>query len=270
MRGLVFCAFVANLACLAIVATAQAQSTDDADAQLRIRQAANAVSTATREVDSLTQALDAERGRIVRTNEERELNQAVIADLGSKLAAARARLIERQAALKATQEARARQAPAPSTLPPTRPAAGAPAPNPQRTSPTPAVISGGTGPWALMRRMGLTGTWSLRCDRQPSAATPHWPWLTYYADAAGVAHVKRDIGSNAPQIGTILEAQQLAPKVIQLRYHQLGSTIEHAFAMMGRHYRTWRLTEPNGYVSIESGRRTIDGIEPLLVDKCVD
>jgi hypothetical protein len=109
-------AWMATLAVFGILAPsmapppAQAQFTaaafDDVEAQLRVRQAANAAGTATREVDELRKALDVERKRVLSTAEERDLNRELIASLEKNLHEAEARQRERDAALKEAQEAR--------------------------------------------------------------------------------------------------------------------------------------------------------------------
>ncbi len=81
---------------------------DDAEAQLRIRQAASAVSAAAGEVDELRKALEAERKRTLLTSEERDLNRETIATLEKNLHAAEARQRDRDAALREAQEARRR------------------------------------------------------------------------------------------------------------------------------------------------------------------
>jgi peptidoglycan hydrolase-like protein with peptidoglycan-binding domain len=88
--------------------TAAIASFDDSEAQLRLRQAANVVGTATREVEELRKGLEAERKRVVMTNEERELNQETIKKLEKNLKNAEARLKEAEAALNAVQEERRR------------------------------------------------------------------------------------------------------------------------------------------------------------------
>jgi hypothetical protein len=87
-------------------ARAQAAVFDDVEAQLHIRQAVNAAATAALEVDDLRKALEAERKRVVLTNEERDLNRETIKTLEVKLREAEARQRERDAALKQAQEAR--------------------------------------------------------------------------------------------------------------------------------------------------------------------
>lgn len=87
-------------------AWAQAAAFDDVEAQLRVRQAVNAVGAAALEVDELRKALEAERKRAVLTSEERDLNRETIAVLEAKLRDAETRQRERDAALKQAQEAR--------------------------------------------------------------------------------------------------------------------------------------------------------------------
>ncbi|MCX7362771.1 MAG: tetratricopeptide repeat protein [Alphaproteobacteria bacterium] len=81
---------------------------DDAEAQLRIRQAATAASAAARESDTLRKALEAERKRVVQTDGERDLNQAAIRALEKDLQAAEARQREQEATLTAAQDSRTR------------------------------------------------------------------------------------------------------------------------------------------------------------------
>ena len=81
---------------------------DDAEAQLRVRQAANAAIASAREVDDLRKGLDVERKRAAQTSEERDLNRETIARLEGVLRDAEARQRDRETALKAAQDARAR------------------------------------------------------------------------------------------------------------------------------------------------------------------
>lgn len=92
---------------------------DDTEAQLRIRQAATAASTAAREADTLRKALEAERNRVVQTDGERDLNQATIRTLEKDLQAAEAKQRDQEAALKAAQDARTQGL---ATRPPSGPA----------------------------------------------------------------------------------------------------------------------------------------------------
>ncbi|MCX7366117.1 MAG: hypothetical protein NTV97_30470 [Alphaproteobacteria bacterium] len=81
---------------------------DDVEAQLRVRQAANAVSTSAREVAELRNSLEAEGKRVVQTSEERDLNRETIKALEKKLREAEANQRDREAALEEAQEARNR------------------------------------------------------------------------------------------------------------------------------------------------------------------
>lgn len=92
--------------CPPAVAQTTAAPFDDAEAQLRIRQAATAASAAAREADTLRKALEAERQRVVQTDGERDLNQSAIRALEKDLQAAEAKQREQEAALKAAQDAR--------------------------------------------------------------------------------------------------------------------------------------------------------------------
>ena len=81
---------------------------DDTEAQLRVRQAANAATAAAREIEALRRALETERARVVQTDGERDLNQTTIRTLERDLKSAEARQREHDASLKAAQEARNR------------------------------------------------------------------------------------------------------------------------------------------------------------------
>lgn len=81
---------------------------DDADAQLLVRQAANAAAEMVRKVEALRKALEAERQRVVQTDSERDLNQAATNALEQELQSAEVRQREQNAALKAAQDARER------------------------------------------------------------------------------------------------------------------------------------------------------------------
>ena len=93
-------------------AQASAAPFDDAEAQLRIRQASLAASAAAREVDSLRKELEVERRRVVQTESERDLNQAILKGLEKDLRVAEATQQDADTALKAAQAARARGLPA--------------------------------------------------------------------------------------------------------------------------------------------------------------
>ncbi|HTR85207.1 MAG TPA: peptidoglycan-binding protein [Reyranella sp.] len=130
---------------------AQAQSFDDAEAQLRIRQASTAVTESQHEVDDLRKALKAEQDRVLKSKSDIELNAETIKTLEKNLKAAEAKLQERSTALAAAQEERrkglaalneeekkkqealAKQAPPP---PPAPPPVAAP---PQPTEPEPVM-----------------------------------------------------------------------------------------------------------------------------------
>ena len=93
----------------AALSPAWAQSTfDDADAQLRVRQAATLASEAARKVDALRKQLETERQRVVATDGERDLNRATIKALEQELQSAEAKQREQDAALRAAQDARTR------------------------------------------------------------------------------------------------------------------------------------------------------------------
>jgi hypothetical protein len=117
---------------------------DDAEAQLRVRQAATAAGDATRDVDELRKALGVERNRVVQSGEERDLNQEMIRTLEDKLREAEAKQRDRDATLKQAQQARSQglaaeaqrqklddaQRKPPETLPPSKNSALTPAPSP--------------------------------------------------------------------------------------------------------------------------------------------
>ena len=105
LRGLL----LVLLACISAASPAWTQAAfDDAEAQLRVRQAAAAASATAGKVKALRKALQAERQRVVATEDERELNRATIKVLEQELQAAEARQREHEAALKAAQDTRAR------------------------------------------------------------------------------------------------------------------------------------------------------------------
>lgn len=81
---------------------------DDADAQLRVRQAATAASEAARKVEAARKGLEAERQRVVATDGERELNRATINVLEQELQRAETKQREQDTALRAAQDARVR------------------------------------------------------------------------------------------------------------------------------------------------------------------
>lgn len=87
-------------------AWSQTAAFDDAEAQLRVRQAANAASAAARKVEALRKELHVERQRVVQTDSEREINQTAIKTLGQELRSAEAKQGEQDGTLKAAQEAR--------------------------------------------------------------------------------------------------------------------------------------------------------------------
>ena len=97
------------LVCTAAVSPVWAQAAfDDADAQLRVRQAATAASEAARKVEALRKQLEAERQRVVATDGERDLNRATIKALEQELPSAEAKQREQEGALRAAQDARAK------------------------------------------------------------------------------------------------------------------------------------------------------------------
>ena len=126
---------------------AQAAATpfDDAEAQLRLRQASTAASAAAREVDGLRKELEVERRRVVQTESERELNQAVLKGLEKDLKAAEARQRETDAALKAAQDERARGLAAAGRQPEAAPPPAAP-PQTATVPPPPATPPPTSGP----------------------------------------------------------------------------------------------------------------------------
>ena len=89
-------------------AWAQTADFDDAEAQLKVRQAASAASAGARRVDALRAELVSERQRVVQTDGERDLNQIAVQTLEQELRTAEARQRELDAALKAAQDARTR------------------------------------------------------------------------------------------------------------------------------------------------------------------
>lgn len=165
---------------------------DDADAQLRVRQASTAAAEAAAAVDRLRKALAAERGKVLGSDAERDLNRETIAGLEKNLRDAETRQRDTDKALKDAQEARNRglageaerrkleaarpatpapQAtttaapPAPSPAPaPPRPAAAAPAPLPP-LAPLPPNTAG----WIADARTGCR-IWSA----VPEGGTVSW------------------------------------------------------------------------------------------------
>ena len=84
------------------------QPFDDAEAQLRIRQAASTAAAASAKVEELRKAIDVERNRTLQTNEERDLSRETISGLEKSLREAEASQRDRAAALKEAQDARSR------------------------------------------------------------------------------------------------------------------------------------------------------------------
>ena len=132
-RTLRLCGLLAAMAIVCPTAWAQtgAAAFDDAEAQLRIRQAATALSAAAREVETLHKALEVERQRVVQTDGERDLNQSTIRALEKDLQAAEARQREQEATLKEAQDARTRGLALRPQVPTTTPVATTPAAPPQ-------------------------------------------------------------------------------------------------------------------------------------------
>ena len=87
-------------------AWAQTPAFDDTEAQLRVRQTANAASATARKVEALRKELDVERQRVVQSDSERELNQAALRTLAQEVRSAETKQAEQDAALKAAQAAR--------------------------------------------------------------------------------------------------------------------------------------------------------------------
>lgn len=81
---------------------------DDAEAQLRVRQASNAAYETARKVEALRKALEAERQRVIQNEGDRDLNQATIVAIEQELRGTEARQREQDVALKAAREVRAR------------------------------------------------------------------------------------------------------------------------------------------------------------------
>lgn len=135
-------------------AQSAAAAFDDADAQLRLRQASTAAAEAAAAVDRLRQALASERGKVVASDAERDLNRDTIANLEKSLRAAESRQRDTEKALKEAQEARSRglageaerrklEAARPATPPPAAPAPAPPppsAPRLQAAVPAPAPL----------------------------------------------------------------------------------------------------------------------------------
>lgn len=101
-------AALCGLALAAQPARAQTAPFDDAEAQLKVRQAVNAVTAVTKEIEELRTGLDAERKRTVTSDPERDINRSMIDTLQRRLKEAEDRLKERETALAAAQDARRR------------------------------------------------------------------------------------------------------------------------------------------------------------------
>ena len=184
-----------TLAAPMTLAQSAAAAFDDADAQLRVRQAATAAAEAAAAADRLRTALAAERGKVVTSDAERDLNRETIASLEKNLRDAGTRQRETDKVLKEAQEARSRglageaerrkleaarpatPAPAASTPPPAPPPPTPPRP-PQATTTAPAPpplvpLAPNTPGWVADARTGCrnwttvpeggTVTWSGPC-----------------------------------------------------------------------------------------------------------
>jgi hypothetical protein len=109
MKGISWLLAAVLVAAVSLPAAAQqvaGAAYDDMEAQLRVRQALYAASTAAREVEELRKALQSEHQRVLLTDEERDLNRETIAALEKNLRAAEAKLGAREAALKEAQDVR--------------------------------------------------------------------------------------------------------------------------------------------------------------------
>ncbi|MFI5002702.1 MAG: hypothetical protein ACHQK9_22680 [Reyranellales bacterium] len=144
---------------------------DDAEAQLRIRQASNAASAAAFDVDEMRKALEAERKRVVATSEERDLNGETIKALEQRLRGAEAIQRDRDDALKEAQEARRRGLAAEAERQKLEDARGRPpdAPTPPQVAApgTPGWIADGTTGcrvWDAHPEPGETISWTGACQ----------------------------------------------------------------------------------------------------------
>ncbi len=295
MRVLRFLAFLALVvgtgiagpsALIATVARAQAPAAapyDDAEAQLRVRQAGTAVTAATSDVEQLTVALQAERKRVVQTSDERDLNQATIGELEKKLTRAKAVLQEKQLALKAAQEARAKgldadaqrqralapapAAPATPAPPPQRtPAAAAPRPPPEPARPV------NEAPWAAIQRVGIVGTWARVCNQ---AASPSNWIVTYSATANGGAQSRSNNGE-VTRLTVVDSAQVLTPTTIRLRlryaYPQWGTTNGSIYdvvaEVVAKRSRALQSIRGDGTALIKDGLFVSNGQPSISMEKC--
>lgn len=109
MKRAVLAACLAFFATLAVssVCPAQTAAFDDAEAQLKVRQATQAAAAAARKVEGLRKELETERQRVVQTDGERDLNQLTQRTLEQELRTAEAEQRTQEANLKTAQEARA-------------------------------------------------------------------------------------------------------------------------------------------------------------------
>jgi hypothetical protein len=276
-------AALAGLGTTTVVVAARAQTAapvDDVDAQLRLRQAVTAVSASTQEVEQLGKALDAERQRVVRSNEEREINQATIGDLERKLAAARTRLQERQLALKAAQEARGRVPDADAQRrqqeeaarvqrqraedAKRRAAEAEAAARAQREAAAPPAIQ---GPWQIMQAIGLPGDWAVSCAAEVS---PRNMRITFFEETGAGARIKTDFGGNFPvTLQTVDSVHQLSPtRLMMHNRNSKGEIYEYVAEIDGRRLTPVSAKRQDGTVLIQNGMHPSTGVRASVLEKC--
>lgn len=275
---------------LVLARPALAQTFDDAEAQLRVRQAAAVQVLAAREVEEIGRALEAERGRAVASNEERELNRATIAGLEAKLAAAKTQLQLRERELAEAKQARARglaseagrrareeqetarqrdEAETRAREAREKAAKEAVAREAAREAASKAAAAR-QPPWAVIQRSGLAGTWATSCR----ARAAEYPWrLIFHLGPDGAPRVTADFGSiGTPAVNLIERAEAIAPTRVRVRLRQLDTdkpvVRDDTYELSGGHLQEVASVLTSGWVRIRDGVWTMDGKPTNVLEKC--
>lgn len=129
-------------------------------------------------------------------------------------------------------------------------------------------------PWPVLERMGMAGTWSPSCTAGPGKTNP---FITYHSEKQGLVRRKVNLGPEAPDVNTTVDAaQQLSETRLSMRWRlddprwgqQNGSVYTVIMDVVNGRTRTMVSNTNTGTPIVKDGVIVADGKPTPLNERC--